>query len=583
MSVAGDFNAWDSGSHGLHPVGESGIWAGFVAGAARGQAYKFAVTGQDGRMVLKADPYALFAELRPGTSGVLCSLDGYQWGDESWMQARAQGGLPLEKPVSIYEVHLGSWRWRGRGPDYGDFLSYRELAEALVPHVLGLGFTHIQLMPVAEHPLDESWGYQVGHYFAPTSRFGDPDGLRTLVDRCHQAGLGVYLDWVPGHFPKDEWGLGRFDGTALFEHADPRLGEHPDWGTYVFNYSRNEVRNFLLANALYWLKEFHLDGLRIDAVASMLYLDYSRQPGQWLPNIHGGNENLEAIAFLRGLNTVVHERFPGAVMAAEESTAWPGVSRPADTGGLGFTFKWNMGWMNDTLGYFRQDPIHRRHHQNALTFSMLYAFHENFILPMSHDEVTHGKGSLMAKMPGDTWQRFANMRCFLSYMWCHPGKKLLFMGGEFGQWREWSSREPLDWALLQFPDHQGLMALVRDVNGLVRAEPALHELDNDWSGFEWIDLSDHESSVISFLRYGKDRSPLMCVFNFTPVVRRDYRLGSRHGGAWREVFNSDARLYGGSGVGNQGGVTAGNTPQGLWPHGVSLTLPPLGALILKPE
>nr|WP_279343539.1 1,4-alpha-glucan branching protein GlgB [Fundidesulfovibrio terrae] len=581
VCVIGDCNGWHFGADHLHPVGVSGIWAGFVPDVKRGQLYKFAVRGRDGHVHIKTDPYALYAEMRPGTAAVAWGLGGYQWGDAGWMRHRAEQGLPLDKPVSVYEVHLGSWRWKG--PYYGDFLSYHDLADQLIPYVANLGFTHIQLMPVAEHPLDESWGYQTGHYFAPTSRFGSPEDFKYFVDRCHQAGIAVLLDWVPGHFPKDAWGLGRFDGTALYEHADPRQGEHPDWGTFVFNYSRHEVRNFLLTNALYWLEEFHLDGLRIDAVASMLYLDYSREEGQWTPNVHGGKENLEAIAFLRELNTIVHKRYPGAVMAAEESTAWPGVSRPVYAGGLGFSFKWNMGWMNDTLGYFSKDPVFRAYHQNNLTFSMLYAFHENFILPMSHDEVTHGKGALLSKMPGDDWQKFANMRCFLSYMWAHPGKKLLFMGGEFGQWREWSSREPLDWALTEFPAHQGLARTLADLNALYRSEAALHELDNEWSGFEWIDLSDYQSSVISFLRKARDGSQLMCVYNFTPVVRGHYSLGSRHEGFWREVFNSDAMEYGGSGAGNAGGVHARKAEIGLWPYFVELTLPPLGAVFLKAE
>ncbi|MBI4804104.1 MAG: 1,4-alpha-glucan branching protein GlgB [Desulfovibrio sp.] len=581
VCVIGEWNGWEFGRDYLHPVGASGIWAGFIGGVARGQLYKFAIRDKAGHVHVRTDPYAFYAEMRPGNAAVAWGLGGHQWQDDEWMRSRATAGLPLDKPVSIYEVHLGSWRWKG--PYYGDFLSYRELADQLIAYVSELGFTHIQLMPVAEHPLDESWGYQTGHYFAPTSRFGSPEDFKYFVDRCHQAGLSVLLDWVPGHFPKDVWGLGRFDGTPVYEHADPRQGEHPDWGTFVFNYSRHEVRNFLLANALYWLEEFHLDGLRIDAVASMLYLDYSRKDGQWVPNVHGGKENLEAIAFLRDLNTVVHKRYPGAVMAAEESTAWPGVSRPVYAGGLGFTFKWNMGWMNDTLGYFSKDPVFRAYHQNNLTFSMLYAFHENFILPMSHDEVVHGKGALLSKMPGDDWQKFANMRCFLSYMWSHPGKKLLFMGGEFGQWREWSSREPLDWALMNFPNHQGLARTVKDLNTLYRSEPAFHQLDNEWSGFEWIDLSDYQSSVISFLRKDRDGSQVMCVFNFTPVVRTHYSLGSRHDGYWREVFNSDATEYGGSGAGNAGGVHAQKAEIGLWPFFVSLTLPPLGAVFLKAE
>ncbi|WP_459933885.1 1,4-alpha-glucan branching protein GlgB [Fundidesulfovibrio butyratiphilus] len=581
VGVTGDFTGWDPRGLPLHPVGVSGIWAGFVADVKKGDLYKFCVESQDGTRILKTDPYAFRAQLRPDNAAMAWDLDDYSWNDQAWMQRRAEGGLPLGQAVSLYEVHAASWRWKG--PNYGDFLSYDDLAEQLIPYALDLGFTHVQFMPLAEHPLDDSWGYQTGHYFAPTARHGDPDGLRRLVDQCHQAGLGVYLDWVPGHFPKDAWGLGRFDGSALYEHADPRQGEHPDWGTYIFNYGRREVRNFLLANALYWFKEFHVDGLRIDAVASMLYLDYSREEGQWTPNAYGGKENLEAIDLLREINTVVHRDYPGAAMAAEESTAWPGVSRPVYAGGLGFTFKWNMGWMNDTLDYFHYDPVFRCYHQNQLTFSMLYAFHENFILPLSHDEVTHGKGALLSKMPGDDWQKFANLRCFFSYMWSHPGKKLLFMGGEFGQWKEWDSREPLDWTLLEYPTHQGVTRLLRDLNGLLKSLPCLHELDNDWNGFEWIDLSDYQSSVISFLRKSKDGAQLMCVFNFTPVVRHNYSLGCRHGGVWREVFNSDARAYGGSGVDNGGLVQANPAEIGLWPFYVSLTLPPLGAVFFLAE
>jgi len=581
VSVIGDWNDWEFGRDFLSPVGVSGIWAGFLPGVDKGRLYKFAVRGKDGHVHVKADPYGFCTELRPGTACLTWGLAGYDWGDEGWMTGRAKAGLPFTKPMSVYEVHPGSWRWKG--PYYGDFLTYHELADQLIPYVSELGFTHIQLMPVAEHPLDESWGYQTGHYFAPTSRFGSPEDFKYFVDRCHQAGLGVLLDWVPGHFPKDSWALGRFDGTALYEHADPRQGEHPDWGTFVFNYSRHEVRNFLFANALYWLEEFHLDGLRIDAVASMLYLDYSRKEGEWVPNIHGGKENLEAISFLRDLNTVVHERFPGAIMCAEESTAWPGVSKPVYTGGLGFTFKWNMGWMNDTLDYFSKDPVFRAYHQNNLTFSMLYAFHENFILPLSHDEVTHGKGALISKMPGDDWQKFANLRLFLSYMWAHPGKKLLFMGCEFGQWREWSSREPLDWALLDYPNHQGVMKALRDLNAVLKTQVPFHEMDDDWGGFEWIDLSDFQASVISFLRKARDGSQVMCVYNFTPVVRQHYTLGCRHDGFWREIYNSDASEYGGSGVGNAGGVHARKAGIGMWPCFVELTLPPLGAVYLKAE
>ena len=581
VSVVGDFNAWTPGRHALHPVAASGIWAGFLPGFAKGALYKFAVVQKDGGTVIKTDPFALFAEMRPGVAARAWTLDGYVWNDAAWMAVRAEKGLPLDEAVSFYEVHPGSWRWKGK--EYGSFYSYRDLADELVPYVRDLGFSHIEFMPLAEHPLDESWGYQTGHYFAPTSRFGTPEDLRHLIDTCHQNGLGVILDWVPGHFPKDDWGLGRFDGTGLFEHEDPRQGEHPDWGTYIFNYGRHEVRNFLLANALYWFKEFHIDGIRIDAVASMLYLDYSREEGEWVPNKYGGKENIDAIEFLRDLNVVVHEHFPGASMIAEESTSWAGVSRPVYTGGLGFTFKWNMGWMNDTLDYFAKDPVFRSYHQNQLTFSMLYAFHENFILPLSHDEVTHGKGSLIGKMPGDQWQQMANLRLFLAYMWAHPGKKLLFMGCEFGQWQEWNAREALDWTLTEFPSHQGAMALVRGLNRLHRDFPAMHVRDNDWTGFEWVDLSDYASSVITFLRKAPDGSQILWAFNFTPIVRENYTVGCRVPGFWREIFNSDSALFGGTNAGNDGGVMALPAAFGGWPQYLSLTLPPLAAVAFTPE
>jgi 1,4-alpha-glucan branching enzyme len=581
VSVVADCNDWTPGCHALHPVAASGIWAGFIPGFEKGWLYKYAITQQDGAVVEKADPFAFCTEMRPGIAARTWTLDAYAWNDGDWMEARRQGGLPLNDAVSIYEVHAGSWRWNGK--EYGSFYSYRDLAETLVPYVRDLGFTHIEFMPLAEHPLDESWGYQVGHYFAPTSRFGTPEDLRYLIDVCHQNGIGVILDWVPAHFPKDSWSLGRFDGTGLFEHEDPRQGEHPDWGTYVFNYERHEVKNFLLANALYWFKEFHVDGLRIDAVASMLYLDYSRQEGQWIPNKYGGKENIAAIELLRELNVVVHDHFPGAAMIAEESTSWAGVSRPVYTGGLGFTFKWNMGWMNDTLSYFANDPIYRAYHQNQLTFSMLYAFHENFILPLSHDEVTHGKGSLISKMPGDQWQQMANLRLFLTYMWAHPGKKLIFMGCEFGQWKEWNSREPLDWALLDFPNHQGASELVRALNRLHKAYPAMHASDNDWTGFEWVDLSDYAASVITFLRKAPDGAPVLWAFNFTPIVRENYAVGCRIPGYWREICNTDAALFGGGNIGNDGGVMARPADYGDWPHYLSLTLPPLAAVAFTPE
>lgn len=578
VRVVGDFNNWDSSANPLYNVGSSGIRAGFIPEVKQGQYYKYEITQIDGNKVVKTDPYALRTELRPGTASITWSLDNYEWQDQEWLSNRKERGLPLKDAISCYEVHVGSWSRK----DW-NYLNYRELAAKLVPYVKDLGFTHIELLPIAEHPLDESWGYQTTHYFAPTSRHGNPDDFRYFIDYCHKEGIGVILDWVPGHFPKDSWGLGRFDGTALYEHADPRKGEHPDWGTYIFNFGRHEVRNFLLSNALYWLKEFHIDGIRIDAVASMLYLDYSRREGQWIPNEHGGNENLEAIELLKELNVVVHEHFPGAIMIAEESTSWPGVSRPVYTGGLGFTFKWNMGWMNDTLDYIEKNPIHRKYHQNSLTFSMIYAFSENFFLPLSHDEVVHGKGALLSKMPGDMWQQMANLRLLFAYQWAHPGKKLLFMGGEFGQWNEWDCRKELDWMLTRFPSHNGITHAVRDLNHLLKENPAMFAEDNDWSGFEWVDFKDYASSVISFLRKAKGERPVLWVFNFTPVVREEYCLGCPSGGKWEEIFNSDSQLYGGSNVGNNGGVFAEKSGDlGSNPYYLKMILPPLGAIALRP-
>ncbi|MDR1124666.1 MAG: 1,4-alpha-glucan branching protein GlgB, partial [Deltaproteobacteria bacterium] len=540
VHLAGDFNNWRWGDFPLYPVGDSGIWAAFVPGVRPGDLYKFGVKGQDGRIVYKTDPLAFYAELRPGNASVAWGLLGFAWDDGEWMEKRAGGNI-LRHPMSAYEVHAGSWK-RHPGRELS-FYSYDELADNLIPYVADLGFTHIEFMPLAEHPLDLSWGYQTGHYYAPTSRFGKPEQLKSFINRCHQAGLGVVLDWVPAHFPKDEWGLGRFDGTALYEHADPRKGEHPDWGTYIFNYGRHEVRNFMLANALYWLKEFHFDGLRIDAVASMLYLDYSRKEGEWIPNQYGGKENIENIDFLRQLNTVVHGQFPGAIVIAEESTAWPGVSRPNYTGGLGFTFKWNMGWMHDTLEYMATDPLYRSYHHSTLTFSMLYAFSENFVLPLSHDEVVHGKKALLSKMPGDMWRQMANLRLLYAYMWAHSGKKLLFMGGEFGQWNEWAEDRELDWGLLGHPSHQGILNLVRDLNMTLRREPAMHRDDHDWHGFSWADFSDYHSSVISFTRKTEGQRPVFWIFNFTPVPRPGYTVASEdfHNHArWREIINTDS-------------------------------------------
>jgi len=574
VKLVGPFNDWRGRSHPLYPVGSSGIWAGFVPGLPKGELYKYAVKDGHNHTTFRTDPFALFAEMRPGNAARTWNLDGFAWTDADWLEDRKRHNPPLNRPQSVYEVHAGSWRLRD-----GQFLSYRQLAEELIPYVKSLGFTHIEFMPLAEHPLDESWGYQTSHYFAPTSRFGEPDDLRFFVDRCHQEGVGVILDWVPGHFPKDDWCLGRFDGTALYEHEDPRLGEHPDWGTYIFNYSRHEVRNFLLANALYWFKEFHIDGIRIDAVASMLYLDYSREAGDWIANEFGGRENLAAIELLKQLNTVVHAHYPGALMIAEESTAWPGVSRPTYTGGLGFTFKWNMGWMNDTLSYFTKEPIHRAYHHNDLTFSMLYAFTENFVLPLSHDEVVHGKGALLSKMPGDMWQQFANLRLLLSYQWAHPGKKLLFMGCEFGQWNEWDCKRELDWLLHSFDTHTGVARLVGDLNRVLQANPAMYEADTSWKGFEWMNVHDWSNSVLSFSRMAPNRAPVLWVFNFTPVVRHNYGVRCPGNGHWHEILNSDAGIYGGSNVGNSGGAQA-------WDHGgatyLNLTLPPLAAMAFVP-
>jgi len=577
VSVVGDFNGWDQGATPLRPRGVSGIWEGVVEGVGSGAVYKFHVVSRwHGYRADKADPFAFWAEVPPRTGSVVWE-PGHVWGDQAWLEERARA-RPLEAPVSVYELHLGSWM-RGQGDRS---LGYRELAGRLVEHVGGLGFSHVELMPVMEHPFAPSWGYQTTGYFAPSSRFGSPDDFCFLVDALHGAGIGVVLDWVPSHFPTDEHGLGYFDGTHLFEHADPRLGFHPDWKSAIFNYGRNEVRSFLLSSACFWLDLFHADGLRVDAVASMLYLDYSREEGQWLPNVHGGNENLEAVAFLRDLNTAVYGDFSGVQMVAEESTAWPGVSRPVEAGGLGFGFKWDMGWMHDTLAYMGQEPVHRRWHQGQITFRALYAFSENYVLPLSHDEVVHGKGSLLARMPGDAWQQFANLRLLFGYQWAQPGKKLLFMGGEWGQGAEWSHERSLDWHQLGLAEHQGVLAWVRTLNEVYGAERALHEQDCDPAGFESVDASDEAASVLSFLRRGRAAEDVvLCVFNFTPVPRPAYRLGVPVQGRWQELANSDAAEYGGSGVGNLGGVTAQPVPAHGRPWSVELTLPPLACLLLK--
>jgi 1,4-alpha-glucan branching enzyme len=580
VSVVGDFNGWDGRVHPMRATGGSGVWEIFLPGLDIGTVYKFEIRSRLGPLpFMKADPYAFQTELRPRTGSVVASLDGYDWHDGRWMGDRAQRDW-LSEPISVYEVQLASWR--RRMDQDGRWLNYRELADELIPYVKEMGYTHIELMPIMEYPFDGSWGYQTTGYFSATSRFGSPADFMYFVDRCHQEGIGVLLDWTPAHFPSDAHGLAQFDGSHLYEHADPRLGFHPDWGTLVFNYGRTEVRNFLLASALFWLDKYHLDGLRVDAVASMLYLDYSRPHGQWIPNEFGGRENLAAIAFLKRLNEVVHERHPGALTIAEESTSWPAVSRPTYVGGLGFSLKWNMGWMHDTLEYISQDPIHRKYHHNRLTFSMLYAFTENFVLPLSHDEVVHGKASLMNKMPGDLWQQFANLRLLYSYFYAHPGKKLLFMGGEFGQRSEWNHDTELEWALLAFEEHRGLQRLTADLNALYRREPALYQQDFDWPGFEWLDCNDGDNSVLSFLRKGRDvGESVVVVANFTPVVREKYRVGVPEPGYYAEILNSDAGDYGGSGVGNLGGLHADSITWMGRPFSLSLRLPPLAVVWFK--
>jgi len=578
VSVVGDWNGWNAAAD---PLGArwdgSGIWEGHVAGVRHGQAYKFRIESHIGGQVLeKADPFAVCAELAPATASRAWSLE-YEWGDAKWMSSRAARNA-LDAPISVYEVHAGSWR---RGD--GGFLGYRELAHQLVAHVLAMGFTHVELLPVMEHPFYGSWGYQCTGYFAPTARYGSPQDLMYLVDHLHQNGIGVILDWVPSHFPADAHGLDSFDGSRLYEHADPRQGFHPEWNSSIFNYGRHEVRAFLLSSALFWLERYHVDGLRVDAVASMLYLDYARREGEWIPNRHGGRENLEAIEFLKLLNEAVYRDHPDCMSIAEESTAWPMVSRPTWLGGLGFGMKWNMGWMHDTLKYFQQEPVHRKYRHDQLTFSLIYAFHENFLLPLSHDEVVHGKGSLIGKMPGAAWQQFANLRALYGYMWAHPGKKLLFMGGEFGQRREWQHDEALEWWVAALPEHAGLQRWVADLNRVYRAEPALHQVDFAPEGFEWIDCGDAGASVIAFLRRPRHGAPLLVACNFTPVPRVGYRLGVPQGGYWSEVLNSDAQDYGGSGTGNRGGLAAQAVAAHGRVHSLNLTLPPLSVVILKAD
>ncbi|HET7174147.1 MAG TPA: 1,4-alpha-glucan branching protein GlgB [Nocardioidaceae bacterium] len=571
VRVVGDFNFWDGRGHPMRMLGRSGVWELFVPGAGQGVRYKYEVLGADGVRRQKADPLAQHTQSPPEQASVVYA-SAYEWGDADWLAARAEAPA-VRRPMSVYEVHLGSWRAG---------LGYRELADQLVEYVAELGFTHVELLPVMEHPFGGSWGYQVSSYFAPTARLGTPDELRLLVDRLHQAGIGVILDWVPAHFPRDDWALARFDGTPLYEHADPARGEHPEWGTYIFDFGRSQVRNFLVASALYWLEEFHADGLRVDAVASTLYLDYSRHPGEWTPNRYGGHENLEAVSFLQEVNATCYKRSAGAVTIAEESTDWPGVTRPTHVGGLGFGFKWNMGWMHDTLGYLARDPVHRQYHHHQMTFAMMYAYAENYVLPLSHDEVVHGKRSLLGKMPGDRWRQLANLRAYLAYMWAHPGKQLIFMGAEIAQESEWAEGRELDWWLLDRADHRGVQQLVRDLNSAYRDAPALWSRDQDPGGFAWIDANDSANDVFSFLRYGDDGSVLACIANFAAVPHLGYRVGLPAAGEWAEVLNTDSDAYGGSGVGNLGVARAHETPWHGLPASADLALPPLGVLWLTP-
>jgi 1,4-alpha-glucan branching enzyme len=581
VSVIGDFNGWNPTANIMNPS-RAGVWESFLPHVGQAALYKYHIESNDrSYKVDKADPYGFAAQIRPATASSVWDLDSYSWNDGEWMANRGRSNA-LEAPISVYEVHLGSWR---RVPEEGNrWLTYREAAPLLAEYVHQVGFTHVEFLPVMEHPFDGSWGYQTIGYFAPTSRFGTPADFMFLVDTLHQRGIGVILDWVPAHFPKDQAGLGYFDGSHLYEHADPRQGEHPDWNTFVFNYGRNEVQNFLISNALFWFDKYHVDGLRVDAVASMLYLDYGHRAGEWIPNRHGGKENLEAIHFLRTLSERIYEAFPDVMMIAEESTAWPQVSRPTYVGGLGFGFKWNMGWMHDVLDYMAQDPILRSYHHNQVTFSLVYAFSENFILPFSHDEVVYGKGSMLQKMPGDEWQKFANLRLLYGFLFGDPGKKLLFMGDEFGQWSEWNHEASLDWHLLELGSHAGLRRWVRDLNTLYRGRVALHELDFDPAGFDWVDCKDSQRSVISFLRRGRNPAEeLLFMYNFTPVVRQNYRIGASQDGFWKEVLNSDAPLYGGSGQGNFGGLSAVPLPIHGRPFSLNVLLPPLAMVVFQHE
>jgi 1,4-alpha-glucan branching enzyme len=580
VSVVGDFNRWDGRVNPMRNRGTTGVWEIFLPGLGQGQIYKFEILSQINRhLELKSDPYGVAAELRPANGSVVFDIEHYTWNDAPWIEARTKADH-FSEPMSIYEVHLGSWR---KPAESGKaWLTYRELGDQLLPYAKDMGFTHIELMPIMEHPFDGSWGYQTVGYFSVTSRYGSPTEFMEFIDRCHQAGIGVLLDWTPAHFPRDAHGLAFFDGTHLYEHADPRRGSQPDWGTLVFNYGRSEVQNFLISNALFWMDKYHLDGLRVDAVASMLYLDYSRKAGEWIPNQFGGRENLEAIAFLKRLNEVIHARFPGIMTIAEESTSYPAVSRPTYVGGLGFDLKWNMGWMNDTLKYFQTDPIYRKFHHNQLTFSMIYAFTENFVLPLSHDEVVHGKRSLLSKMPGDNWQKFANLRLLYAYFFAHPGKKLLFMGADLAQWREWQEYTDLDWALMEFPTHRGLHRLMSDLNKTYSREPALYQVEFDWQGFEWINADDGDMSVVTFLRRARDPGDFIVVAcNLTPVIRENYRVGVPEPGFYREIMNSDSAYYEGTDVGNNGGLNAEPIPWDGRPYSLNVKLPPLAGLYFK--
>ena len=581
VSVVGNFNCWDGRSHPMHPLSNSGVWELFIPGICSGEMYKYEIKTQSNDLLIKADPYAFCTELRPGTASIVYGLDGYEWHDLEWIQQRDSGNT-FNRPVSIYEVHLGSWARSEDGCNH--FLSYREYARRLVSYVVEMGYTHIELLPVAEHPLDDSWGYQVTGYYSVTSRYGCPEDFMYLVDECHRNGLGVIMDWVPAHFPKDAHGLARFDGTALYEHSDPRQGEHPDWGTLIFNYSRHEVRNFLISNAIFWFGIYHIDGIRADAVASMLYLDYGRKKGEWIPNRWGGNQNISAADFLKQLNSAAYGYFPGIMMIAEESTSWPMITKPPYTGGLGFTYKWNMGWMNDYLRYISMNPVYRKYHQNYITFSLMYAMSENYVLVLSHDEVVHGKCSMIEKMPGDYWQKFAGLRVSYGYMFGHPGKKLLFMGNDFGQFKEWDFRNSLDWHLLGYEMHSKLKDFVRDLNKLYTSEKALYEVDFSYDGFEWLDCNDSDHSVVSFLRKGSNpEDVLLFVCNFTPVVYNDYRIGVPYDTFYREVLNSDSGLYGGSNVGNLGGLAAEHAAYQQRPYSINMQVPPLAVVVLKPE